>query len=145
MAIEKTLIGKHLLTGALGGQTYNFSLPTTPAGSNLPNQLANQVIEEVYIAVDTSLGDVNLNLPAISTFNLAWNTKIYIVVLNVDNNFTLYPFSSEVVTNDTLNGSFSISASNSYDAWYLHIVEENTWMSLYCPGPGLIPPPLVNN
>jgi hypothetical protein len=140
---EKSLIGKHLLVGAGGGNIYNFSLPSTPAGSQLPNQIDNQVIEEVYIACDTTLGPIRINLPAISSFNLAWNAKIYIVqisdttVLNVT---TIAPFNSETETN-TLNGSLSKATVNQWDAYYLHIIEENTWIALLCPGP--IPGPIL--
>ena len=131
MLIEKTLIGKHLLTG---GNDYTFSLPTTPAGSNLPNQLSNQVLEEVYIAVDARDGAVNIYLPPISSFNLSWGAKIYITVIDLSNAVKIYPYSTEMEGN-TINGFLSISASNQWDSWYLHIIEENTWMSLYCPGP----------
>lgn len=139
---QKELIGNHLLVGALATNTYNFTLPLTPAGSQLPNQIDNQVIEEVYIACDTTLGPVVINLPAISTFNLAWNAKIYIVQISATtaaNKTTIYAYSTEGPGSDTLNGSAFKATVNQWDAYYLHIIEENTWMALSCPGPIPIP------
>ena len=75
MVIQKSLIGKHNL---VGGNDYYFSLPAAPIGSAIPTAIDNQVIEEVYILADTTAGAVNIYLPAISTFNNAWNPKIYI-------------------------------------------------------------------
>lgn len=138
MAIfQKDLIGKHALVGSVAGNQYYFSLPTTPAGSQLPNQIDNQVIEEVYISADTTLGDIDLYLPAISTFNLAWNAKIYVICTNVDNTFRILPYTTEGSGSDTLNGFTAITATAAYDAWYLHIVQENMWMALKCAGPAI--------
>ena len=138
MAIfQKDLIGKHALVGSVAGNQYYFSLPTTPAGSQLPNQIDNQVIEEVYISADTTLGDIDLYLPAISTFNLAWNAKIYIICTNTSNTFTIYPYSSEDVASNTINGFSFVTATAPYDAWYLHIVSETMWMALKCAGPAI--------
>lgn len=134
--IQKELIGRHTLLGDNLSLTtdYVFSVPATPQGTSLPNGIDNQVIEEVYIAVDTSLGNVNVYLPPISSFNLAWNAKVYITITNASNGCTIYAFNNEIYY-DTINGFFSIGASATYDSWYLHIVQENMWMALKCPGP----------
>ena len=59
---------------------YVFVLPSK-SGTALPNALDNQVLEEVYIIVQNLEEpiSVNITLPYISTFNNAWNTKIYVV------------------------------------------------------------------
>jgi hypothetical protein len=136
MNFDKNLIGKHSLVGAGGGNNYYFSLPAAPIGSAIPNAIDNQVIEEVYISVNTTLGAVNIFLPAISTFNLAWNAKIYIVHSAGANALSVYPYATEgPAISDTING-FNVKTLNAVsDAAYLHIVADNIWMYLLCIGP----------
>lgn len=133
--IQKELQGKINLVGSadLGGNIYNFILPTV-IGTALPNALDNQVIEEVYLICDSRLGDITIVLPAISTFNSAWNTKIYVYDSNGYGSVTILPYSVEGGPSDTING-FSSKTLFLNDTYYLHIVDDNMWMSLVCPGP----------
>lgn len=136
--IQKQLIGKHTLIGdPMSNTDYVFSVPSTPQGTSLLNGIDNQVLEEVYIAVDTTLGNVNIYLPSIATFNGAWNAKIYIIVTNHSNTTTIYPYNTEMYYN-TINGFYSVNATAPYDAWYLHVVQDTMWMALKCPGPILL-------
>lgn len=132
MTIDKNLIGKHSL---VGGNTYNFSLPSAPIGSSIPNAIDNQVIEEVYISVDSTAGVVNIYLPAIATFNSAWNAKIYIVHAAGTNAVNIYPYTVEGDGSDSINGFTSKKSTVVGDAYYLHIVADHVWMSLLCAGP----------
>ena len=131
--IQKELQGKINLVGAVGGNTYNFILPTV-IGTALPNALDNQVLEEVYLICDDTLGNIVINLPSIALFNNAWNVKIYVVKTAGGNSTRVYPYSTEVGISDTLNG-FSFKSLVTDDAYYLHIVDDNMWMALYCPAP----------
>ena len=137
--IQKELQGKMTLVGAVGGNTYNFVLPTV-IGTGLPNALANQVLEEIYISCDSTLGAINIYLPDIADFNFAWNVKIYINWTAGANAVTLYPYSTEP-KEDTLNGFTSKLFANLNDTYYLHIVADTMWMALLCPGP--VPPPPI--
>lgn len=136
--IQKELIGKINLVGAVGGNIYNFVLPTV-TGTGLPHALDNQVLEEVYIICDSTLGAIDINLFDIANFNGAWNVKIYISWIAGGNTVTIYPYGTEP-NEDTLNGNSSIVFSNLYDCYYLHTVADNMWMALYCPGPVPGPP-----
>lgn len=136
---QKELQGKINLVGAGGGNIYNFVLPTV-IGSALPNAIDNQVIEEVYIICDSTLGTITINLPDIASFNNAWNCKIYICRTAGANGVTVLPYSTEP-NEDTLNGFTALNLTNLYDTYYLHIVADDMWMALKCAGP--VPPPPI--
>jgi hypothetical protein len=133
--IEKELQGKINLVGSadVGGNTYNFILPTV-IGTALPNVLDNQVIEEVYLICNDTLGNITINLPSIALFNNAWNVKIYVIKTAGLNSTIVNPYSTEVGTSDTLNG-YPFKSLVINDAYYLHIVDDNMWMALYCSAP----------
>lgn len=138
--IQKELQGKINLVGGPGGNIYNFVLPTV-TGTSLPHALDNQVLEEVYIICDSTLGAIEINLPAIADFNGTWNVKIYVCWVAGGGTVQIFPYSTEI-RQDTLNGANRIDFSNLFDTYYLHAVQDNMWMSLYCPGPGIVPPAL---
>jgi hypothetical protein len=134
-SVSKTLRGDINL---VGGFEYNFSLPTV-SGTALPNANDNSVLEEVYIKCDVTLGPITINLPAISTFNLAWNTKVYISCVGgipgEANSLIVYSYAgSETTLADTINGNYGISFSALNETNYLHIVDKNLWMCLNAPG-----------
>ena len=132
--IQKELIGKMTLVGSadLGGNTYNMILPTL-TGTALPNALSNQVIEEVYIICDSSLGDITINLPSIASFNNSWGAKIYVYALAGANAIRVYGYNNEIIS-DTING-FPFASLVQYQTNYLHIVSDNMWMNLVCQAP----------
>lgn len=139
--ISKTLRGDVNLVGALGGNIYNFSLPTV-SGTALPNANDNSVLEEVYIKCDVSNGPIIINLPAISTFKLAWNTKVYISCVGgipgEVNSLQVFSYPGSIVPPladpDTINGTPGVSFSALNETNYLHIVDKNLWMCLNAPG-----------
>lgn len=133
---SQTLKGDINLVGAVGGNTYNLELPIQTSTA-LPNALDNSVLEEVYIKVDITAGPVEINLPAISLFNYAWNTKIYISLVRGTpgevNSLTVYPYFSETSV-DSINGANNLTFIATYETNYLHIVDNNLWMCLNAPG-----------
>jgi len=105
--------------------TYFFSLPTNP--TIIPNALSNQVIEEVYIVVSTPLIDVvAIILPAISTFNNSWNTKIY-VVNGQDKTLVSIPKILPEETPDAINFTIGAIQIPENSIGYLHIVDTHNW------------------
>lgn len=135
--VTKKLIGKINLVADAAGFVCNFEIPTV-TGTALPTGIDNQTLEEIYIICDTSLGDITINLPAISNLNNAWNPKIYICQVLGTGGVTVvpYPGTTEPFTAaDTMNGSSYISLVAQYDTYYLHVVSDNMWMNLFCAGP----------
>jgi len=138
--LYKELIGRLDLVGSadMGGNTYNLIVPTN-VGTNLPHGLDNQVIEEVYIICDSTLGDITINLPSTTTFNGTWNTKIYIAWMAGGNDVNIVPFTPATESDPpqySLNGDtapYTMARLN--EAVYLHQVYDFTWMKLVCAGP----------
>jgi hypothetical protein len=138
--LYKELIGRLDLVGSVdaGGNTYNLIVPKN-IGTNLPHGLDNQVIEEVYIICDSTLGRITINLPSTTEFNGIWNAKIYIAWTAGANDVVIVPFegsATPLIAPDTLNGSFDPYIMVAlYETNYLHIVYDYTWMKLVCSGP----------
>lgn len=114
---------------------YNLVLPNT-LGTSLPNALANQVLDEVFIVIEqfTTPFTLNIYLPKISDFNGAWNPKIYILNKNaigeipIDTSAILYPYSDEFysdyfIVNSTYLDLLSAESGNIL----LHIIDNNIW------------------
>ena len=135
--ITKKLIGRINLVADGPLYAANLELPTIQ-GTALPNALDNQTLEEVYIICDTTLGDITINLPSITVFNSAWNVKIYICQAEGSGGVAIRPFpgtAMPLIAADTLNGENAVTMILQYDTYYLHIVADNMWMNLLCPGP----------
>lgn len=108
---------------------YYFVVPPTPQGTALRNGLDNQVLEEVFIVIEgAGFEEFNLYLPLISTFNLAWNTKIYLSNSLPSNSVNVYPQSLGDETNLINNNPtspvivrfrayFHIISNTSYGQW----------------------------
>lgn len=141
--INSVLQERVTLVAGAGGDDVYFSVPTV-SQSVVPNALKIQPLEEVYINCDISAGGLNLFFPSISDFGNFWNTKVYISIINgfvgPGNTVTLYPYfgsESPYIAPNTLNGFNFLTFNTNFDAYYLHIVDSLTWISLYCPGPAL--------
>lgn len=139
--IYKELISKINLVGdPMGATDYYFTLPVV-TGTRLPHSLDNQVLEEVYIICDSSLGAININLPSTTIFNGVWNTKIYISWMNGGNSVNINPYpgfmsETDPILPDSLNGLYlPYTMQQLNEAVYLHQVYDYTWMKLVCPGP----------
>jgi hypothetical protein len=70
------------LTGTVKGVTYyKITTAGTEDWAVDVTDLTGNIVSEMVIEVDTTLGKCNLFLPAISTLNNFWNTKITVVAL----------------------------------------------------------------
>jgi len=129
---KRNLIGLITLEPSITTDYY-FVLPTL-SGTKLPNALDNVVLEEVYINVDTTNGAVRIFLPAITTFNLAWNAKIYINWKAGSNQPRIIAYEGSVtppITADNIDGQPYVDITDLNATQYLHIVAPNTWMAIY--------------
>jgi hypothetical protein len=68
-AITKVLNGVVTLA-PLANQIYDFVVPN-------PNTLSTEVLSEVYIQCDTTLGKITINLPNIASIG-TYNPKVYV-------------------------------------------------------------------
>jgi len=70
------------LAGTVKGVTY-YKITTAGAETWAVDvtDLNGNVVSEMVIEVDTTLGACGLQLPAISTLNNSWNTKITVIAL----------------------------------------------------------------
>lgn len=131
--INVTLQGKLNLTSTLLVNSYNLVLPSQTE-TPFTNKLSSKAYEEIYIICDTTVSNVDIYLPKISNFENFWNTKIYIIKNSNDaNEVIVYPYNDEVIVN-TINGYPSKTYTYYKDAAYYHIVNDTTWMALYCQG-----------
>lgn len=106
---------------------YYFVVPQTPQGTALRNGLDNQVLEEVFIVIEgVGFEEFNLYLPLISTFNLAWNTKIYVSNTITSNDVNVYPQSLGDETN-LINNNPSITFSIVKFRAYFHIISNTSY------------------
>lgn len=116
----------------VGSNSYNLIIPSQTE-TPFTNKLSSKAFEEVFIICDTTNGGIDIFLPKISDFENFWNTKIYIIKNTNDvNAIVVYPYNNEVVIN-TINGFPSKNYALYKDAAYYQIVNDNTWMALYCP------------
>jgi hypothetical protein len=114
---------------------YTLVLPNT-LGTSLPNALANQVLDEVFIVIDefTPPYTLNIYLPKISDFKGAWNPKIYILNKNangiptLDTTAILISYSDEFYSDYFILNSPYIDLIGADSAnTLLHIIDNNIW------------------
>jgi hypothetical protein len=114
----------------LDSTKYYFELQQL-SGTKLPNSLDNVVLEEVFINVDTTNAGCKIYLPAISTFNLAWNAKIYITWTAGGDAPPVYSYEGTPLPNFTLpdyiNGIDSQVMGVVGQTAFLRITEEHNW------------------
>lgn len=113
---------------------YDLVLPSNGTSTQVGFPIQN---EEVYIIIEgMNTGDVNLNLPKISDFNGAWNTKIYITNKNITGGGR--PFTNQFVNSYvSLDYTDSIVFEGSYKYYmtspsaFIHIYNNNFWGVLF--------------
>jgi len=131
--IQKTLQGIIRITEP---DEYILVLPNI-TNTSLPNALANQVLDEVFIVIDEFTPPYNfkLVLPNISDFKGAWNPKIYILNKNANGIPTLDTTAILIAYNDgetytdylILNSpSLDLLGAESANT-LLHIIDNNIW------------------
>jgi hypothetical protein len=109
---------------------YYFNVPKN-TGTALPNALDNSALEEVYIIVENiAEPEIEIYLPKISDFNLAWNPKIYVLCKTVgggDFYVKLNSYSSETYT-DWLNQEGLTQTNILGSTLFVHILDNNYWL-----------------
>jgi hypothetical protein len=124
--ITKTLNGLVKLT-PLTNQVYDFVAPN-------PNTLNVEVLNEVYIHCDTTNGQIQINLPSISTLG-GYSAKIYIVdvVGNAGTkNINIFAFIGSVsplLPVDSINTVPNIKIGVNYQGVTLCILSDTQWHS----------------
>lgn len=128
--IDKVLEGKIDLVSVPATETHYYFKVATQTLTGTTDKISVMNIEEVYINCDTTIGNIYVHLPSISSFSGFWNAKVYINCKG-DNKLSIIAYSDEIVTN-LISGvtEYSISPTESD---YLHIVSENTWARFPCP------------
>jgi hypothetical protein len=83
------------------------------------------VVREMTIEVDSTLGVCTLNLPSIASFNYSWNFLIKIV----GNTATINPIGikADNTTPDYIGSQTDIILTNDFDAIQLNILSGNVW------------------
>ena len=104
---------------------YTLVLSNNPTG--IQNQIAPIGLEEAFIEVDTTAGDVYIYLPPIANFNGGWSPKIFVTATAGGNSVYIYPFNNETPNSDTVNGSYSYGTVDLNETVYLHITEKHNW------------------
>jgi hypothetical protein len=143
-------------TGAT--DTYIYLKMPLQTLQTLPHAFDNQVIEEIYIDVDNTIGSANLflilppisnpNIPSLPQISLpdytsadvgfkgSWNIKIYInyqpTSEALTGSVTILPFTYDETYADTINGNpqEELTAYAPNTTIYLKPIENNTWLGL---------------
>jgi hypothetical protein len=123
--ITKTLDGVVKLA-PLANQVYDFVIPN-------PNTLNVEVLNEVYIHCDSTLGTITINLPNIVTIG-SFSPKIYVVDdagTAAANNITIVAdpgaVGPPVIAANTINGAVDYTISTNDESVCLSIVSETKW------------------
>jgi len=83
------------------------------------------VVSEMTIEVDTTLGACTLNLPSIASFNNFWNTKITIVAnTGVTNPVGI---KADPLTTDTIGGQIFLILGGDFNTIELNVATSSTW------------------
>jgi hypothetical protein len=101
-----------MITGTVKGVTY-YKITTAGAEdwSVDVTDIKGNVVSEMVIEVDTTLGACNLLFPAISTLKNFWNTKVTVIALTgATNDVVITPFNSVVPPLVETNTIGSLSA-----------------------------------
>ena len=99
----------------LGNEIYDIS----------PFDSFGNLVTEMVIEVDTTLGICTLNLPSIASLNNFWNTKITIV----ENTGLTNPVGvrADVLAFDTIGGQANIILGADFQTIELNVATSNTW------------------
>ena len=113
------------------GKTYTKIVTTGSEIWNIvPFDDNGNVVSEMVIECDTTLGDLTLNLPKISTLNNNWSTKITIVGnVGIGNNgvgIKSFP-TTALFQGDTIGGADNIFLADPYITIVLNVAGYNTW------------------
>ena len=118
--------------GTVSGQTY-YKITVVAALGDIwtisPFDLNGNVVSEMVIVCDTTLGPLQLNLPQISTLNNDWSTKITVVALTgATNDVDITAFTSALPPVVNTIGSAPVLTLNlDNQTAELNAAEDNVW------------------
>lgn len=118
---NQALAGSKRLVGALGGNVYNFIVPT-------PNPLIQEVLCDVYLECDSTLGAIEINLPAIGSG--AGNAKVYISDVAGNAAVENITVKSDVVLVEKINGAASVVIATALGAVEVKSVNSLAWLAV---------------
>lgn len=120
------------LTGTVNAVTYK-KIVTAGAEDwavDVTDQNGN-VVSEIVIEADTTLGALNLLLPAISTLNNSWNTKITVIALTgATNDVVVKPFTSAVpplIETNTIGSASDLTLNLDGQAVEVNVASTLVW------------------
>lgn len=111
-----------------GTQAYDFVVPN-------PNTLSTEVLSEVYIHCDSSLGRIIINLPNIASIG-SYNAKVYVVdtaFRSSVNSITIAAKIGSIVpplVPNTVNGVGFVEIRVDGTSKMLTIVSDTQWLSI---------------
>lgn len=121
------------LTGTVKGVTY-YKITTAGAEDWAVDvtDLNGNVVSEMVIEVDTTLGACTLLLPAISTLNNSWNTKITVIALTgATDDVIIEAYDNAVppalVETDTIGSAASLSLTADGMTAELNVASSLVW------------------
>lgn len=110
----------------ISGQTYT---KIVTAGAEIydiyPFDSFGNLVAQMLIEVDTTLGTCTLNLPSIASLNNFWGTKITIVANTGLTNAV--GVKADVLSNDTIGGQTDIVLGANFKTIELNVAYLNTW------------------
>lgn len=122
-----------MATGTVSGQTYKKITVVDALGDTWtisPFDLNGNVVSEMVIACDTTVGTLTLNLPEISTLNNIWSTKITVIALTgATNNVVITAFTAvgpPPVVN-TIGSAATLTLNLDNQTAELNAAEDNVW------------------
>ena len=122
-----------MATGTVAGQTYKKITVVAALGDTWtisPFDLNGNVVSEMVIACDTTVGKLTLALPLISTLNNNWSTKITVVALTgATNDVDIIPTSAvgpppEI---NTIGSATVLTLSADGQTAEINAADDNTW------------------
>lgn len=119
--------------GTVSGQTY-YKITVVAALGDIwtisPFDLNGNVVSEMVIVCDTTVGPLQLKLPEISTLNNVWSTKITVIALTgATNDVNITPFTQALpvpVTN-TIGSASVLTLNLDNQTAELNVAEDNVW------------------
>jgi hypothetical protein len=120
------------LTGTVKGVTYyKITTAGTEDWAVDVTDLTGNIVSEMVIEVDTTLGKCNLFLPAISTLNNFWNTKITVIALTgATNGVVVTPYDSAVpplVETNTIGSAPSLQLTTDGMTSEINVASSLVW------------------
>jgi hypothetical protein len=120
------------ITGTIKG--LNYAKITTAGAEEWvidPTDQNGNIVSEMTIECVTTAGTLQLDLPAISTFNNFWNTKITIIANTATpNDVTVKAFNSAVpplIETNTIGSAASVVLGTNFMAVELNVASSTVW------------------